>query len=389
MRNVLSILLLLCVTICFACTGGASNGGSKEDSLAAGMNGGQATEARNKEVADGNVVLPSDPGFRYVGRISFKNPDAPRMGFSGAQIFANFEGTSVSMLAKPNSGFYVAVIDGKKPIKVQSKKDTTIVIAKGLEKGMHSIVIAQDTEAADVDFPEFYGLKLDKGCALGEAPVLPERKIEFIGNSITCGKGALDTTTTKSVDDIAFESWYDSYDAEVGRNLNAQCMVVARSGIGIYRNNGGKKTGDPDNMQFYHQRTLLTQDSEMWDFSKFQPQVVCINLGTNDTAQQYDVKLLENGAKTFFADVRKRYPQAKIVVMTGPMRSGKRLLDQKTAIDAAVNQLKAEGMTEIYRFDFPYDNGKYGYGTGHHPAVGEHHFMAGMLTNYLKKLMGW
>lgn len=37
--------------------------------------------------------------------------------------------------------------------------------------------------------PEFRGFVLDKGCQLIEAPALPERKIEFIGNSITCGYG--------------------------------------------------------------------------------------------------------------------------------------------------------------------------------------------------------
>lgn len=342
----------------------------------------------SQPAADG-IVRPSDPGFRYVGRISFANPDAPRMGFTGAQIYANFTGTSVSMIMKPQSGFFVAVVDSGKPITVQSLKDSVVTIAKGLKPGTHSLAIYQSTEAPDVEFPVFYGLKLDPGAGLDKAPVLPTRKIEFIGNSITCGKGALDTTQKKNRDDIAFESWFLSYDAEVARRLNAQCMVVARSGIGIYRNNGDPKGGTEYTMQHFHQRTLFTIDSEMWDYSSYQPDLVCINLGTNDTAQSYDVQLLKKGALQFFGDVRQRYPKAKIVVLTGPMRSGQRLADQKAALDYAVNQLKAKGDKEIYRFDFPHDTGKYGYGTGMHPSTGEHKYMADLLTPYLQKLMNW
>lgn len=394
MKKLLTTGILSFVLFCLACLDGSCvNASSGKDTIkTADDNSVEAkikTDAHYRTISDGNIIMPSDPGFRYLGRMSFKNPDAPRMGFTGAQIFATFEGTSVGMLLKPNSGYYVAVIDGGKPIRVQSRQDTLVVIKQGLNKGMHRITIAQDTEAIDVGYPEFYGLKLDSGCLLGEAPQLPERTIEFIGNSITCGKGALDNTRDKAVDNIAYETWYQSFDAEVCRRLNAQCMVVAKSGIGIYRNNGGKKNGDADNMQFYYPRTLHSADSEMWDFSQYHPQLVCINLGTNDTAQFYDVKLLEKAAKTFFGDVRKRYPDAKIIIMTGPMRTGRRLADQKTAIDAAVSQLKAEGVKDLYRFDFPYDTGKHGYGTGHHPSAGEHQAMADMLTPYIQKIMGW
>lgn len=347
------------------------------------------TEGKDSTVQSKGIIKPSDPGFKYVGRISFKDPDAPCFGYTGAQVYANFTGTSVKMRMKPNSGFFAVVIDGGKPMMVQSKKDTMIDIKSGLKDGTHSLVISQCTEAADVDFPVFYGLQLDKDAHLVKAPELPVRKIEFIGNSITCGKGARDTSKLKNKDDIAFEDWYVSYDAEVARRLNAQCMVVARSGIGIYKNNGGKSTGDEYTMQYYFSRTLLAPESEMWDFQRYTPDLVCINLGTNDTAQAYDIEKYKQGAKKFVEDVRKHYPNATIVVLTGPMRSGKRLADQKIGLDFAVEQLKNSGDKKVFRFDFPVDNGKYGYGTGQHPSVGEHKYMADLLTPYLKKLMNW
>lgn len=336
-----------------------------------------------------NIILPSDTGFRYVGRMSHSNPNAVRMGFTGAQIYARFTGTSVRMRMKPGSGFFAVVIDDGKPRMVQSLRDTTVLLAQGLKPGTHSLAISQCTEAADVDYPVFYGLQLDRGARLAEAPALPTRRIEFIGNSITCGKGALDNTKAKDRDDIAYESWYISYDAEVARRLNAQCMVVARSGIGIYRNNGGRRSGDALTMQYYYTRTLCQEGSEMWDATTYEPDLICINLGTNDTAQTYDVELLKQGARKFLQDVHNLHPRAKMVVLTGPMRSGQRLADQKAGLDYAVAQLKADGFQDVYRFDLPRDNGQYGYGTGRHPAVGEHSHMADILTPYLKDLMKW
>lgn len=385
-KLLLSSLFTLVLISSSGCTN-AKNERQQVDATAENIN---ETEVATELTApvDGRI-MPSDKGIVYLGRISFKNPDAPEMGFTGAQIYANFTGTSIKMRMKPNSGFFAVVIDSTEHFMVQSKKDTLINLKSGLKPGTHSIAISQCTEAADVNFPVFYGFQLDKDASLAEAPVLHSRKIEFIGNSITCGKGAQDNTKQKERDDIAFENWYITYDAEVARRLNAQCQVVARSGIGIYRNNGGRYKGDTETMSYYFTRTLLKPDSEMWDFSKFTPHLVCINLGTNDTSQSYDVNLFKEGAKKFLKDVRTHYPDATIVVMTGPMRSGKRLLDQKAGLDYAVNQLKAEGDKNVHRFDIPYDTGQYGYGTGHHPSVGEHTHMADLLTPYLKELMKW
>lgn len=385
--NIKTAFVALCAFTLFLTSACQSSTGKGVDSKAVTT---KKVQTPDEEAASASgFVKPSDPGLKYVGRISFRNPNAPVFGYTGAQIYANFTGTSLRMKVKPNSGFFVAVIDGGKPIKVQSLKDSLITFATHLKEGTHSLLIAQDTEAADVNFPVFYGLKLDKGARLAKAPELPERKIEFIGNSITCGKGALDKTVKKDHDELGFESWYISYDAEIARRLNAQCMVVARSGIGIYRNNGDPKLGGKPTIQDYYSHTLLDLKSEEWDFANYEPQLVCVNLGTNDTAQTYDVEMFKKAAKKFLGDVRGHYPNAKIVVLTGPMRSGKRLADQKAALDYAVNQLKAAGEKEMYRFDVPYDTGRFGYGTGHHPAEGEHKYMADLLTPYLQKLMGW
>ena len=67
---------------------------------------------------EGTVVKPSDEHIQYIGRFSFKNPDSPAFTYPGVQINARFEGTSLKMLAKPMSGYFMAQIDNGKPFKV-------------------------------------------------------------------------------------------------------------------------------------------------------------------------------------------------------------------------------------------------------------------------------
>ena len=64
----------------------------------------------------------------------------------------------------------------------------------------------------------------------------------------------------------------------IAKEFNAETMVVARSGIGIYTNYGNQNSAYgmmPDN----YFKTWLKADTN-WDFTKFTPDVVFINLGT-------------------------------------------------------------------------------------------------------------
>ena len=86
------------------------------------------------------------------------------------------------------------------------------------------------------------------------------RKIEFIGNSITCGYGNEGTNKFQGFE-YETENHYYSYAAITARNLKAQHWVVARSGIGAYRNYNGPKTGNPEsNMERIAVLTIHSKD---------------------------------------------------------------------------------------------------------------------------------
>ena len=362
----------------------------------------QGTFAFNKTFPlKGAFVSPADKHILYAGRISFTHPERPAWNYPGVQIVAAFEGTSLKMLAKPRSGYFMAQIDQAEPFKVafRGERDSVVTLATALPDGRHTVRLMYIIEGYEF-FPEFWGFLLDEGRSLVEAPALPSRKIEFIGNSITCGYGNEGTNKEEHFD-YATESHYYSYASLTARALEAQHWVVARSGIGAYRNYDGPKTGNPEsNMPVQYEYTgyawkpELRQEptflNEKWDFSRYQPDVVCINLGTNDlSTPNYDLTLLKQSYKRLLTMVRQHNPKAKIVLLTGTMLYDE---EQKIAIrllDEVADEAHQSGDQEVYRFDMPHIMGDAFLGNDWHPNIYQDEKMAGELTAYLRGLMKW
>jgi len=339
----------------------------------------------------GKVIPADNPNIQYVGRICFDNPKQPRFTFPGVQINARFTGTSLKMLCKPQSGYFMVRIDEAEPFKVafRGERDSVVTLATALPKGEHLVRVMYIIEGYELK-PDFRGFVLDKDGELLDAPALPERRIEFIGNSITCGYG---NESIEKTDPFEYETenHYYTYAQLTTRNLEAMAHVVARSGIGVYRSYDGPKKGTPENvMTTEYEYTNLYDRSERWDFSRYQPQVVCINLGTNDlSTNNYDVKLLKQAYKQFLKQVRSHNPQAKIVYLCGSMLNGKELDIAKKTLNEVVEEAHKDGDKEVYRFDFTPQNGDLYYGASWHPSLWQHQKMAAELTAYLRTLMHW
>ena len=349
----------------------------------------------------GTVISPSDPHIQYTGRISFTNPERPTWNFPGVQIIAAFEGTSLKMKAKPRSGYFMAQIDQAEPFKVafRSERDSLATLATALPDGQHTVRLMYIIEGFEF-YPEFWGFILDTGKKLVDAPALPTRKIEFIGNSITCGYGNEGLRKEEGFE-YETENHYYSYASITARKLNAQHWVVARSGIGAYRNYGEAKTGSPrscmpvqyEYVGYAYDLKLRDEASflrEKWDFSRYLPDVVCVNLGTNDlSTKPYDLDLLKQGYQKLLSMIRQYNPKAKIVFLTGSMLGGKELEIAKKTLDEVTAEANKAGDKEVYRFDMDPISDVTFYGNDWHPNIYQDEKMADELTPFLRKLMNW
>lgn len=219
-------------------------------------------------------------------------------------------------------------------------------------------------------------------------------KIEFIGDSITCGYGIEggegQTFTTKQ------ERADKTYAFLTAKMLNAEIQNCCWSGIGTISNwvepvdnNLPKTDWLINSLWLYTDKSVslrLKIEPELWDSKKFSPDIVVINIGTNDTSfvQKYEDRRLEFLAnyRSLIELIHLRSPKAKILCTLGVM--GQELCN---TISEAVDSFKKDfPSVKIKAFKFPVqDEATDGIGTDWHPSAKTHMKMAKLLSKELRK----
>lgn len=329
--------------------------------------------------APDTLITPDNEHIYYMGRIDKSDPAAYRFTYPGTTAMFDFKGSSLKMEAKPGSGRFVVEIDSMQPLTVNfTATDSLITLAENMTDAHHKARITYAIEGYEF-IPEFRGFHINHGGSMLANAHRPSMKIEFIGNSITCGYGIEDSIPSN---DFSYdtENHTLTYAHLAGRALNADVNIVARSGIGIYRNFGGDRKGTDHTMPSEYDNTMLYRPEVKWDFTQFTPDIICINLGTNDTSlDNYDIAIYEREYRKFLARLRGLYPQAKIVLLTGSMLGGKALDDVKSVLDRI-----AADNDRVYRFDMSPQTGDLGYGAAYHPSAAQARKMADELIRYLR-----
>ncbi len=324
--------------------------------------------------------------IQYVGRIDFTNKKLPRYWQPGVYVKAKFTGTYCNvivndeMLWGKNHNYLEIVVDDTVLHRLQTKgKRDTIRIASGLKDGVHTILIAKNTEA-NIGYLEFVGLQCK---TLLPLPPKPERKMEFIGNSITCGASA-DASEVPCHTGV----WQDQHNAYLAygpttaRNLNAQWILSSVSGIGLIHSCCNMDVVMPRVYDNVNMRNA--NDSLKWNFNSYQPDVITICLGQNDGIQ--DSTLFCSAYVTFLQRLRKEYPKAQVICLTSPMADSVLAASEKNYLTGVVHYMNASGDDKVSHYFFLK---RYFHGCDSHPDVAEHKEIAGELTAYVKNLMKW
>lgn len=322
-----------------------------------------------------------------VGRFDNSDPAGPKFAWSATTIKANFQGTGISVkLSSIGDNWFNVVIDGvvKTPINVPAGTSTSYTLASGLASGNHTVELVKRTECWVGDV-QFLGFTVTGGSLL--APPAPSSKrIEFIGDSITCGYGNEGTSqyqsfTTKN------ENAYLAYGSVAARALGADQITVAWSGKGVVHNYGGDMN---EIFPVVYPRILPYNTTLTWDPSQWIPNVVVINLCTNDFSTNPPTQAAFTTAYTNFLNkIRTQYPNAHIYCALGPMLSGDTLTNARTYISGIVSQKNTSGDTKVHFIEFPVQDQANGYGEDWHPSVKTHQLMADQLTAQIRKDLGW
>lgn len=322
------------------------------------------------------------PAVRFIGR--FTTDANPKFAWSGSAMRARFTGTGVRIKLSGSPNQFAYTIDGAAPKTLKTMSGTTTyTLATGLAAGEHEVYVHRRTEAFLGD-NTFSGFEFDGGALLPPPPA-HARRLEIIGDSITCGYGneGKDQYCSFTADT---ENHYATYAAIAARNLDADLHVQAWSGIGMYRDYGGSTM---DQMPVRWGRTNPNDAASTWDTSKYQPHAVIINLGTNDFAKGDPGKPFETAYLGFVRKLRTAYPGAWIFPSVGPMLSGAQLTGAKTYINNVINTLKTEGDAKVALIEFATQAASDGYGCDWHPSLATNAKMATVLEAALKSKLGW
>jgi lysophospholipase L1-like esterase len=334
--------------------------------------------------AELKLFKADDPHIQYYGRIDNSNPQLPRIWAPGVYIIAKFRGPKCQVLINDEAGgdnhnYLEIVIDGKNPYRVKlTQKENAIAVPDSLSDSEHTILICKDTES-NIGYVDFIGFKCEK---LLSVPAKPKRKIEYFGDSITSGTGM-----DLSVIPCGKGQWYDqhnaymSYGALTSRSLDAQWQLTALAGVGLVHSCCKMNVVMP---QIYD-KVFLRNDTILWNFDRYTPDVVTICLGQNDGPKQ-DSTVFCGAYVNLIKAIRAHYPKADIICLTSPMGDQTLTTVMKKYLTGITANLNAAGDKKVYKYFF---SKQYHNGCGGHPDLDEHKLIAAELTAYIKQLKGW
>jgi hypothetical protein len=338
-----------------------------------------------------NKLVPfNSPNLSYEGRVLDRS-NAAELAWSGTTVSIQFKGKSMSALMQDldTANYYNVIIDGKVAFKLHP--DTTkhsYILASGLKYGTHNVELFKRTEW-DKGKTLFYGFEISGNTRLLPPPTPMKRKIEFYGNSITCGYADEDSHGNSSPFGYC-EDNYVTYAAITARHFHAQYSCISKSGIGIM------VSWFPLIMPEIYDRLDPTDSTSKWNFANYRPDVVVINLFQNDSwivnlpdnaqfkyrfgTKKPDASFIITAYKNFVASIRNKYPHASIICVLGNMDATRAGSPWPGYVEKAVQQLND---SKIYTHFFPYKN------TGGHPDVAEQKAMATSLIAFIEKHIQW
>lgn len=238
-----------------------------------------------------------------------------------------------------------------------------------------------------------------------------KRKIEFIGDSITSGEGTFGAKEEMDWIPMFFSSLRD-YAYFTAEKTDAEYRVFSQSGWGIHHSwDNNPNAAIP---KYYKEVCSLMPGSmnralggmQPYDFHEWQPDVVVINLGTNDasgfeqpmwynevTGESYqakkepdgsfgkgDLRLIKDAAVGFLKTIRECNPHADVIWCYGMLG----ISLEETICEALAEYQEQSGDRKVSYLRLP-EVTKESFGSRQHPGILCHKQAADVLVEYMRK----
>lgn len=293
--------------------------------------------------------------------------------------------------ARTNFPRAAILVDGRFIVKkvIENRREEYIVIDSPVTV-TKTVRIIKLSEAA-FSIAEVMPIETDDAAYIFPAPE-KSLKIEIIGDSITCGYG-VDDSNIQSDFATEAENCMKAYSYLTAQLLDADYSLFCYSGHGLisgYTPDETRNTREvipPEYYDTYGYSYGCAGDQHSheipWDHRLFKPNVILINLGTNDDSycqknsaayDEYTEKLT-----IFLRKVRSRWPDAHIIFCLGIIP-----VEIYPYAVKAVRQLHDD---KIYTFKFKAQNGWLGYGSNWHPSEDTHKCAAEEISAFIKTII--
>jgi GDSL-like Lipase/Acylhydrolase family/Carbohydrate esterase 2 N-terminal len=347
---------------------------------------------------------PPDPGLashdqldaaslRPAGR--FLMSSSGHLELIGSAVHFGFQFTGVQcavyayLTDSAAHGYLQYELDGiyQKRLRVAGNDKRPVMIVAPAQ-GTHVVWIYKATEASTGSI----FIEKITGNGLQALPIPAGPLIEFIGNSITCGAAADPSETPCGLGSYQDQhNAYYAYGPRVARALGMNFLLSSVSGIGIYRN---WNSDGPTMPQVYANADFQLTSNRLWDFSRYQPRIVSIALGTNDFSNgdgqhqrlPFDSALFVSTYIKFVQLLKSKYPSARIALLSSPMINGEKRITLQNCLKAVktnIDGLYPSGKPVATFFFEPMQAS----GCSGHPSVAEHAILAQELLPFFKNLL--
>ena len=332
------------------------------------------------------VAQVAEPAPVYVGGRAIATPDGYDFGWPGVYFESRIEGPGVRVRFEAPAEHMRLLIDGQERVVFRRPGQVDLTL-NSLAPG-HLVVRLEKLTESQSGGGVFHGFyPLDGGAAL---PVTPRaRQIEFIGDSYTVGYG-----NTSPVRECTQDEVHDTTDTQqafgprVANHYGADYRINAYSGFGIVRNYSGHSP-ELSLPTIYPRLKPDTADAASQDDSAWKPQVIVINLGTNDFSTPLnsgerwaDDAALREAYRTryvaFVGELAAAQPQARFVLMGSDAFYG-----EVVRIAAAVNERTPGKVTTLEFGDLERS------GCNWHPSLADDARLAALIEAHIDSLGVW
>ena len=350
------------------------------------------------------IVTPNWQNIKPLGR-TWQRDDSLWLAFSGVGAEFAFTGSCCRVTIAGDSTSYAAdnkanhariaiYADGVRVVDDMINAPEKIYMVLEDKSGEHIIRIVKLSETA-MSTCGVKAIETD-----GDIHPMPNRAhfVEFIGDSITCGYG-VDDEMAEHHFVTGTEDVTRAYAYKTAHMLDADYSMVSISGYGII--SGYTATAEaPVTAQLiptyyeklgfsYGEYDGCTPADVLWDFNIRQPELIVLNLGTNDDSYCLDhAERQEHYCAEyvkFLGTIRAKNPGAKILCVLGMM--GDRLypfVEKAAAVYTA-----STGDTNIACMPFIPQLEEDGRVADYHPTEVTHQKAAEKLTAHIRRLMNW